>query len=506
MAGDPFEYLDDEVFKRIGDLIEQTTGIAFDDKKREILRLHLKERAIATGRSSFPDYLQLLESPSGAAEMEQLANKIVVHQTEFFRNRPQFEALEKVVIPELLSAAERPGRTLKVWSAGCSSGEEPYSIAMVVAKVLGSELGMCNVKIVATDISAPILARARDGQYPPKAARTVPEPYKSLYLREVAGGYEVCDEIKELVSFKVHNLVKEEPPPEILPGADLVFCRNVIIYFSQESLLKAVSNMGAALRPGGYLFLGHSESLLGIDHSFDLVDLAATFAYRKPRQAASLEGRPLVLGERAWEKWDKAGAERLEVSSASFRKSRPVPYPSASASEPLAEREDLTRDGLAPRQPSVSPHVALASPGRDDAHIKEVVAAAQGMLEKGDPQRARDLIERELVRFPTNPALHFLHGSALHVLGDDGAAAAAFGKSIYCDARFSLAYFYRGALYEDEGNVEAAIRDYAAAMRLLESDSPGKWDPYLESMDHGQLVEVCRQKLARLARVSDESR
>ncbi|MER3395453.1 MAG: hypothetical protein C4318_06055 [Acidimicrobiia bacterium] len=508
MAGDSFEFLDDKVFKRIGDLIEHATGISFDEKKREILRLHLKERAIATGCSSFSDYLALLESPSGAKEMEELSNRIVVHQTEFFRNRPQFEALEKLVLPELLAEAAGTGRTLKVWSAGCSSGEEPYSIAMVVAKVLGSGLGAWNVEIVGTDISGPILSRAIQARYPAKAARTVPEPYKSLYLRETSdGGFEVAEEIKALVSFKVHNLVKEEPPAEVLPGAQLVFCRNVTIYFSQGSLLRAISNMEAALRPGGYLFLGHSESLLGVDHCFELVDLAATFAYRKPKSPQAV---PQAL-QRAIKRTRESGAGAQQESAGRPPPSGIRPGMSRSAAPPLHPMrgsDELAEVGLSTpvgQEFNSERHVSSLR-SEDEARVKEVVAAVQGRLEKGDPRGALSLVEKEIARTPTNAALHFLHGSALHVLGEDGAAAAAFGKSIYCDARFSLAYFYRAILHEDQGNLKAATRDYAAAMRLLEADSPGKWDPYLEAMDHSQLVEVCRQKLVKLARVSEEVR
>ncbi len=468
MSKDPFDHLDDDLFERFGDLIERTTGISFDRRKREILRLHLKERAKASGCVDFTEYYSLLHSAPGEEEIRRLSNKIVVHQTEFFRNRPQFEALEQIVLPDLLSAADTSGRTLKIWSAGCSSGEEPYSIAMVVARTLGHQLPYWNVEILGTDISEPILKRAQSARYTSKAAKSVPEPYKSLYLKELAdGSYEVVSDIRDLVRFKVHNLVHDEPPSELLPGAQLVFCRNVTIYFSEKSLVRAIKNMESALLPGGYLFLGHSESLLGIEHSFELLDLAATFAYRKPRPKVSA----------------------IPVGYAARDEKRAVPGSTRLPPAPPIDRPSPVRP-----------------PAPDGAHIKETVASAQGFLEKGDPESARRLVEDELRRHPTDAALHFLHGSALHVLGDDEAACRAFGKAIYCDTRFSLAYFYRAVVQEESGNLEAASRDYSAAMRFLESDPPGKWDPYLEAMNHVQLVDVCRQKLERLEKTLEGAR
>ncbi len=501
---DPFGHLDDDLFGRFGALIERATGISFDDKKREILRLHLKERARETGASDFYEYLRVLESPTGTDELVKLANKVVVHQTEFFRNRPQFEALEQVVLPELLSAVGRPGRTLKVWSAGCSSGEEPYSIAMVIARCLGAELPLWSVEVLGTDISEPILEKAAAATYSPKAARTVPEPYKSAYLKQRSdGAFEVAPEIRDLVSFKPHNLVLEDPPPELSPGAQLVFCRNVTIYFSRESLARAIANIFSALAPGGYLFLGHSESLLGIDHSFELVDLAATFAYRKPRPVSLLRApqRPPARIEPKG-----PGPSRAAPSGAAAGI-----LGAGGGAPPLrrAGRDDFARPGGYSRPGTSGLPEGLTGAeaysaatqvptGEDHARIKEAVAEAQGLLEKGQPHEARELVERALSRHPTEAALHFLHGSALQVLGERESAAAAFGKALYCDQRFSLAFFYRGALHEECGNREAAARDYAAAMRLLEEDPPGRWDPYLESMDHLQLVEVCREKLKRL--------
>ncbi len=504
MERDPFGRLDDDLFGRFGALIERATGISFDDKKREILRLHLKERAGETGASDFHEYLRLLESPAGAEELVNLANKVVVHQTEFFRNRPQFEALEQVVLPELLSAVGRPGRTIKVWSAGCSSGEEPYSIAMVVARHLGPELPLWSVEVLGTDISEPILEKAAKATYSPKAARMVPEPYKSAYLKQRSdGAFEVAAEIRDLVRFKPHNLVLEEPPPELGPGAQLVFCRNVTIYFSRESLARAIANIYSALAPGGYLFLGHSESLLGIDHSFELVDLAATFAYRKPRPVGVVRApkRPPARIEPKG-----PGPSRVAPSGSRAgvlgKGDGALPLLDADRADP-ARADSYSRLGTSGLPEGLGGAEASSAArgvarGKDHARIKEAVAEAQGLLERGQPHKARELVEGALARHPTEAALHFLNGSALQVLGERESAAAAFGKALYCDQRFSLAFFYRAALNEECGNRGAAARNYAAAMRLLEADPPGRWDPYLESMDHLQLVEVCREKLERL--------
>lgn len=506
-----FDSLDDRTFERFSSLIERASGISFDPKKKEILRLHLKELAQSAGCRDFQEYLERVEDPSNESELERLCEAVAVHQTEFFRNLPQFQALEEIMRAHK-SEATAGGRRFVVWSAGCSSGEEPYSIAMVAAEVFGEDLA-ARVAVVATDISEPILRRARRALYPAKSAESVPERYRRRYLRSVPGGrVEVVQRVASVVSFHRHNLVRDPLPHELRAGADVIFCRNVTIYFSPAALEESIAVFESTLKPSGYLFLGHSESLLGIDHGLELVDLGDTFAYRRP-DVSSAELDRAASSKRppdTWEGISKGTVARIEGHLRSERARRPereVPVPVSTTPDtpvptsglptkvPASGRGSPSGTDME-RRPPAEPSSSVPTEG---AQLKEAVAAAQGLLEKGEPGAARRLIERELTRHPTAAPLHFLMGSALHVEGQEEEAAKAFSRAIYCDSRFSLAYFYRGAVFEAVGKIDSALRDFKAAARLLREDPVGKWDPYLESMSHAQLVEVAEEKVVTLS-------
>lgn len=513
-----FDSLDDRTFEKFSSLIERNAGISFDRKKKEILRLHLKALAQSAGCRDFQEYLERVEDDSNDSELQRLCEAVAVHQTEFFRNLPQFEALEDVMRAYKAEVAVEKRRFV-VWSAGCSSGEEPYSIAMVAAEVFGDDLAS-RVAVVATDLSEPVLHRARRGLYSEKSAESVPERYRKRYLRSAPGGrIEIAPSVASVVTFHRHNLIRDPLPRELRGGADVIFCRNVTIYFSFDALRKSISVFQSTLRPSGYLFLGHSESLLGIDHGLELVDLGDTFAYRRPEEP------PAVVGPQPWtrplsrlETISQGAIEEVEgyvrgerALPSDLGRSGGVSATAASVSEstrldaeirPASRRRSPSGTDREER-PSGAPG---SSPRTEGARLKEVVAAAQGLLEKGQPGAARRLIERELTRHATAASLHFLMGSALHIEGREDEAARAFSRAIYCDSRFSLAYFYRGAVLESIGKAEAALRDFKAAARLLREDPLGKWDPYLESMSHDQLIEVAEEKVVTLSASGDRQR
>jgi chemotaxis protein methyltransferase CheR len=487
-----FDHLEDPTFEAFASLIEGACGVAFDAKKKQILLLHLKERALAASCESFEQYLELVSDPSNRKELAELCNSVLVHQTEFFRNQAQFDALGDV-LRRLWEDRSRSRRPLTLWSAGCSSGEEPYSIAMVASEVFGP-VTKERVRILATDLSPPIVERAKAGVYKEEAVESVPPVFRKYFLRTRPGYFQIHPDVAGLVSFRVHNLAVEPAPPEVRPGVDVIFCRNVTIYFSQRTLARVISGFEELLHPGGYLFLGHSESLLGLDHGFELVDLADTFAYRKPSKATEeSEGRLVWLTKELG-----ASIEGVAEVGEPPDSSMEVGIEAQSGEAPLFRRSAWEASRPRPGAPSRRP--APQEDGRlRSAHVKEIVAAAQGLLEKGEAEAALRLVDRHLVSFPTEAPLHFLRGSALHVEGREDDAVTAFSKAIYCDARFSLAYFYRGSVYESQGRPDLAARDFAAAARLLRQDPPGRWEPYLESMSHHQLVEVCEGKVRQLS-------
>lgn len=507
-----FARLGDDEYLRVRKLLSESAGMVYDEKRREVLRLHLRDRAIAVGCETFAEYVDL--ATSDRSELQSLWNQVAIHQTDFFRNRPQFEGLRRNVLPEVIRQADsRKGLTL--WSAGCSSGEEPYSLAIAVLEALGDEASSWNVTVAATDISTEILERARSGCYEERHLSGVPDAIRRRWFRQDGDIYRVNPLLCEIVNFMPHNLSADPPP--IVGLGDIVFCCNVTIYFSKDALHRAIRSLEAALRPGGYLFLGHSESLWRQPHSLELVDLGTSFAYRKPYEG-QVSGAVLSAASSCTDVEADALAPSRKVSTAN----RTPEHQSAKVQVSDLSEEDSVWGGRSLGESGVTrttveaPETAITA-GNDfesaeaeiaslresssplgHGELAEVVATAQGHLERGQVEEVARLVSVAIEKAPTEASLHFLMGTAEQRLGDDDQALESFGRAVYCDPEFSLAYFYRATLYEALGKREQALIDYRNALRYLEADNEGKWDGYLESMRHDALVQLCEGKVRQL--------
>jgi len=250
--------LSDREFRGFRDMIYRETGIHIAEHKRELLTARLSRRIRSLGMHRFGDYLALVERES--PECTEMLDRVVTNETRFFREPRQFEFLERSVVPRWRAeAAEgvRPKR-VRVWSAGCSTGQEPYSIAMTLL----AHLEGWDIEILASDISGRALRQAMAGLWPVDKASEIPEHCLSFMLKGVrtqSGKMLADDRLRNVIRFQRINLHEELPEVGMF---DLVFCRNVLIYFDVASRTKAVHRLLNRLVPAGYLFLGHSESLL----------------------------------------------------------------------------------------------------------------------------------------------------------------------------------------------------------------------------------------------------
>ncbi|HYK02567.1 MAG TPA: CheR family methyltransferase [Thermoanaerobaculia bacterium] len=246
-------------FRGFRDLVYRESGIHIGEHKRELLTARLSRRIRTLGMLRFGEYLSLVERES--QERVEMLDRLVTNETRFFREPVQFEFLETQVIPRWRAEAaeQRRPRRVRVWSAGCSTGQEPYSIAMTLL----AQLEGWDLEVVATDLSGRALRQAIAGVWPIAKAAEIPEQYlKAFMLRGVrtqSGTMSATDALRAVIRFQRLNLHDELPE---LGSFDLIFCRNVLIYFDVASRTKAVTRILTRLGPAGYLFLGHSESLL----------------------------------------------------------------------------------------------------------------------------------------------------------------------------------------------------------------------------------------------------
>lgn len=277
------EDLKDPALAKIRDLIYRISGIFQTDNKFYLLANRCQRRMTALKSGSFGDYLEHLTlRPNRDAEMRALLNEITIGETCFFRNQPQLDAVTKVILPKLTAMKTKQAfKKIRVWSAGCSTGEEPYTLSILFLEQLAQKLRGWSVEIVATDLNDPSLVKCRDGNYSDYALRNTSREAREKYFTQNDQTYRVKDEVRALIKFERLNL-QDQAKILFMKGFDIIFCCNVLIYFDGTSKRRTVEHFYNALLPGGHFFLGHSESLYGINDRLRLVHFPNATSYYKP--------------------------------------------------------------------------------------------------------------------------------------------------------------------------------------------------------------------------------
>jgi chemotaxis protein methyltransferase CheR len=273
--------LPDDVFRLLRDFIHGYCGIYFDDGSKFLLERRLSRRLEQHQLKTFEEYYRFLRyDRKREEELAVLVDNLTTNETYFFRESPQLRAFSEEILPELRERL-RERKSLRIWSAGCSTGEEPYTIAILLLES-GNWWRDWQVEILGSDINQRVLHTARKGVYKKGAHRaTSPEMLAKYFIEEEKGDYRIIDKVRELVSFSYLNLL--DPFKTGLVGTmDIIFCRNVIIYFDKEAKKKVIGTFYDKLREGGYLLLGHSESLINISNAFVLRTLKNDMVYQKP--------------------------------------------------------------------------------------------------------------------------------------------------------------------------------------------------------------------------------
>ena len=287
IAADPLssvkeDDLSQSLFAQIRDFIYEQSGLFFADHKKYLLHNRLTKRAAELGLNSFKEYYYFLRyDPRRNEELAALFDAITTNETYFFRNEPQLEAFKQVA-GEMIKRKQESGMSpFRIWSAGCSTGEEPYTLAIMLHELLNGQVQKWNLNILATDISRSVMEAARQGHYAGYATRNLTQEHLEKYFTVIQmGRHKINDEIKRIVLFQHLNL-NDIPHSLIRNRYDIIFCRNVTIYFHLDMKKRLVKQFYDALNPGGYLFIGHAESLHGVSDAFKLVHFERAMAYMK---------------------------------------------------------------------------------------------------------------------------------------------------------------------------------------------------------------------------------
>lgn len=267
------EFLSNQNFEKFKKLIYDESGITFSETNRSILESRLKDRLRENKMEKVEDYYRVLTS--NREELKIMLDSVTTNLTRFFRNQPHFDALIHYVIPEIVKIKKAEGKNkVRIWSAGCSTGEEPYTIAMVMKRHLPPGF---TADILASDLSFKSLVVGKQGFYPESRVVGIPDDYLAQYLTKQGNGYQMNADIMQMIKFDYHNLKHDANRNDV----DILFCRNVIIYFDEPAQEAVINRFWDAMSPHSFLFIGHSESLFGMKTKFEFLKTEWACLYQK---------------------------------------------------------------------------------------------------------------------------------------------------------------------------------------------------------------------------------
>lgn len=272
--------LNDRSFQELRELIYNFTGIYYTDTKKYLLESKIGKRVIELKFTDFKDYIDFLKTPRGKSELDQLYIAITINETYFFRADNQFTTLENFIIPEVVEKKSAYDKTIRMWSAASSSGEEAYTLALMVLEKFKIKYPQFRFEIYASDINSEVVKMAKNGIYAEYAIRNIPKNLLQKYFTFKDNRYHLDSKVKSMVNFNVVNLY-DTYAVKRLPMFDVVFCANVLIYFDIDSKKKVVKQIYEKMNKNGYLFIGYTEILTGISEEFKLVRFPNATAYLK---------------------------------------------------------------------------------------------------------------------------------------------------------------------------------------------------------------------------------
>jgi chemotaxis protein methyltransferase CheR len=500
-----------EQFEELRDWIHQHSGIFLDSSRVDPLRISVVTRATRLEFSDHADYFRLLRGDE--REFKELMNLVTINETSFFRFPGQFDALTERVVPEILDGKSKMNHLFRAWSAGCSTGEEPYTIAMSLLDSPLRESGF-TPHVLGTDVSTQALDRAREAVYRAKSLANLPDSVVQRWFEPAVGGHRPIAKIRDVVDFSYHNLIKEPYPLDLMGNWDVIFCRNVTIYFKFESTRRVVNNFFDSLNPGGYLFIGHSESLTPICDRFETVEVDGVFLYRKPRArrhvsfdevlAARQRRKPASVSE--WPGRESRSDDSVSDAAAGATQSElAVSRVEEAARATVAERVSQAYRLLEEGRPTEAREVADAALALDPVSTEALIVRAYTHADDGDLDAALVEARRVLEIDPLVASAYYILGLIHQRQGDQDAALDAFRRTVYVDGDFVLAHFNLANLYKSRGALEEACREYRNTRAALEASPAGSWTAFLGGFQTDLLVQTCERSLIECGKGSSRS-
>jgi chemotaxis protein methyltransferase CheR len=429
-----------------GDLkrrIVDATGLAYYGDKDVELASHIAQRLAALEIADCRTYLALLRDPlAGETELDAITASLTIGETFFFRHQEMFDTLRDRVLPDLIGRA-RSRRQLRIWSAGCATGAEAYSLAIMLRRDFGNELADWDVRIWGTDINRDFLLQAQRGEFGEWSLRSMSDDFKRANFVRRDQNWIIHETFRRSVSFAYHNLVHHPFPPLVcdVTQFDLILCRNVMIYFEPAVIHRLAGQFYDCLAEGGWFAVGPAEPNVAVFRRFQVVNAPGAVVYRKgPRRLASAESRLLTANDsvapkiRLAETWGTSIADKSAAGAAK------------------------------PRQATRSAQRLLA----ESKHSLPTLATARAQLDRGDTEGALASCQRLITADRLNPLAHFYFALAADQRMSTRETEQALRRAIYLDRDFVLAHYHLGLVLKRKSELRAARRSFRNVLALLE--------------------------------------
>lgn len=488
--------ISNELLDQVSAYVTERMGLSFPKERRSDLKQGLLRAAAEFGFNDAASCARwLMLSPLTKAQVETLASHLTVGETYFFRDRAVFDFLETRILPELLRERRDAGRSLRVWSAGCATGEEPYSIAMLLRRII-PDIHEWNITILGTDINPSFLRKASQGVYGEWSFRDVPSWVKDRCFRKIGKGrYSLLPEIRSSVSFSYHNLAEDSYPSltNNTNAMDIIFCRNVLMYFSRGGQQEVVGKFSHCLVEGGLLIVSPIEFSAALGSGLSQMHVKGAAVFRRDSRAPAFtpwQPLPSGPGERP-----APFAQHVPLSTQMTSPAISAPEP-GKASEPdrgAGRRPDTYREALASygkgNYAEAEEKINLLLAGGENAG-PALALLARIRANRGGLGEARELCEKAISADKMDPSHHYLYATVLQELGLAQEAVASLKRALYLDQNFVLAHFALAIFSFQQGKTREAERHFENARAALRNYALDDVLPESEGITAGRMDEI----------------
>ncbi|MFH0976463.1 MAG: CheR family methyltransferase [Spirochaetota bacterium] len=488
-----------EIMARLADVISERTGLCFPSERWTDLERGLRSAMPELGFSGLTEmYKWLLTADPVRRETEILASHLTIGETYFFRDRAFFNSLRNTVIPELVDAKIKTSRSLRIWSAGCCTGEEPYSVAIMLREII-PDISEWNITLLATDINRRFLNKAINGIYNQWSFRQTSDDVRERFFVNAGNNlFSINNEIVSMVKFSILNLV-EDVYPSLLNNTnamDLIICRNVLMYLKAGQAAEVVRRLYNSLVSRGLLSISPVEHSAAIAEYFDAENIDGVTLYRKAlnvRQKAVNTQKPETEKHESWHNHISEVKHPEIQAVTTVIKETESQDESESIPDKWSEAGTLYNSG--DYTGAIGILTQLEKQGRAEA--REMALLASCYANRGMLADARSWCEAAIVRDKLNPRLYYLLSVILHEQGETEQAETAFRKTLYLDPEFALAFFALGNIAAQKGDFKTAEKHYRIVLELLKKFNPEDIIPGSEGMQVGKLSEIIRDLINR---------